>query len=441
MAKQNLIQPRTLKGFRDYLPEQAIPRERLIDTAKEVFRSFGFVPIDAPCLELAEVLLGKAGGDTEKEVYRFQDRGKRDVAMRFDLTVPFARFAAQHIGQLGKPFKRYHVGTVWRGENVQRGRYREFVQCDFDTIGTRSIWSDIEIGLVIDALLRRLGIENFVIRVNHRKVLSGLLDRIGLADKAPEMLRALDKLAKIGPEKVAAEMAESAGANSEQAQAVLDFAGLEGSNAELLTQAEGLVRGSELGEAGVEDLRQLLSGLAAGGVPEERIALDLSIARGLDYYTGTIFETFLTDLPGFGSVCSGGRYDDLASLYTKEELPGIGASLGLDRLLAGMEELGLLGDARSVAPVFVPFFAKDYGNEYIGLVQELRAAGIECELYPEAKKLGAQLKYADKRGFRFAVIVGEDEFSSGKCQLKELSTGEATELSRADLIRELEQRR
>jgi histidyl-tRNA synthetase len=306
MAKQNLIQPRTLKGFRDYLPEQAIPRERLIDTAKEVFRSFGFVPIDAPCLELAEVLLGKAGGDTEKEVYRFQDRGKRDVAMRFDLTVPFARFAAQHIGQLGKPFKRYHVGTVWRGENVQRGRYREFVQCDFDTIGTRSIWSDIEIGLVIDALLRRLGIENFVIRVNHRKVLSGLLDRIGLADKAPEMLRALDKLAKIGPEKVAAEMAESAGANSEQAQAVLDFAGLEGSNAELLTQAEGLVRGSELGEAGVEDLRQLLSGLAAGGVPEERIALDLSIARGLDYYTGTIFETFLTDLPGFGSVCSGG---------------------------------------------------------------------------------------------------------------------------------------
>jgi histidyl-tRNA synthetase len=242
MAKQNLIQPRTLKGFRDYLPEQAIPRERLIDTAKEVFRSFGFVPIDAPCLELAEVLLGKAGGDTEKEVYRFQDRGKRDVAMRFDLTVPFARFAAQHIGQLGKPFKRYHVGTVWRGENVQRGRYREFVQCDFDTIGTRSIWSDIEIGLVIDALLRRLGIENFVIRVNHRKVLSGLLDRIGLADKAPEMLRALDKLAKIGPEKVAAEMAESAGANSEQAQAVLDFAGLEGSNAELLTQAEGLVR-------------------------------------------------------------------------------------------------------------------------------------------------------------------------------------------------------
>lgn len=440
MAKSDLIQPRTLKGFRDFLPEQAIPRERLIEQARAVFRDFGFVPIDVPHLELAEVLLGKGGGDTEKEVYRFQDRGKRDVALRFDLTVPFARFAAQHIGQLGKPFKRYQIGTVWRGENVQRGRYREFVQCDFDTIGTRSIWSDVEIGLVIAALLRRIGIADWQIRINHRKLLSGLLDRIGLAERSAEMLRALDKLQKIGPEQVAAEMAASAGASAAQARAVLEFAALEGHGEALLDQAEAAVRGSEIGETGAAELRAILRGLAAGGLDGEHLRLDLSIARGLDYYTGTIYETFVTSLPGLGSVCSGGRYDDLASLYTKEELPGIGASLGLDRLLAGMEELGLLGDTRSVAPVFVPFFAEGRGTDYIALVQELRAAGIGCELYPEPKKLGAQLKYADRRGFRFAVIAGEDEWNEGRRQLKDLSSGESEELAAEALVGRLLER-
>ena len=427
MSKRDLIQPRTLKGFRDFLPEQAIPRERLIDEAKEVFRSFGFVPIDVPSLELAEILLGKGGGDTEKELYRFQDRGKREVAMRFDLTVPFARYAAQHIGKLGKPFKRYHVGTVWRGENVQRGRYREFLQCDFDTIGTRSIWSDVEIGLVIDALLRRLGVERFEIRINHRQVLSGLLETLGLQEQSAEMLRALDKLAKIGPAKVAAEMAETAGASEAQARAVLDFAALEGQGEELLAKAEKAVVGSDRGQEGIAQLREILGGLAAGGVEAPRLVLDLSIARGLDYYTGTIYETFLTDLRGLGSVCSGGRYDDLASLYTKEELPGIGASLGLDRLLAGLEELGLMESGASTAPVFVPFFASEHGERYTALLQKLRCAGIGCEFYPEPKKLGPQLKYADKKGFRLAVIVGESEWAAETFQLKDLASGEKEE--------------
>ncbi|PIE23177.1 MAG: histidine--tRNA ligase [Planctomycetota bacterium] len=435
-----MIQPRTLKGFRDFLPKQALPREELIAAAREVFRSFGFVPIDLPSLELAEILLGKGGGDTEKELYRFQDRGKRDVAMRFDLTVPFARFAAQHIGQLGKPFKRYHMGTVWRGENVQRGRYREFMQCDFDTIGTRSLYSDIEIGLVIDALLRRLGVERFEIRINHRQVLAGLLETLGLEEKTAEMLRALDKLGKIGREKVAAEMAETAGASEAQSKAVLDFAGLSGQGSELLAKAELAVQGSERGREGIAQLREILAGLAAGGLEAPRLVLDLSIARGLDYYTGTIYESFLSDLPGLGSVCSGGRYDDLASLYSKEELPGIGASLGLDRLLAGLEELGLLQKSGSTAPVFVPFFAKEQGEQYIALVQQLRRAGIGCEFYPEPKRLGQQLKYADKRGFRLAVLVGDDEWASESFQLKDLKTGESEEHALRDLCTVIQQK-
>ncbi|MFT7680010.1 MAG: histidyl-tRNA synthetase, partial [Planctomycetota bacterium] len=403
MAKRTVIQPRTLKGFRDYLPEIALPREQLIDTAKGVYRSFGFAPIDTPALEYSEILLGKGGAESDKQMFRFEDHGGRDVALRFDLTIPLARFVAQHSGQLGMPFKRYHVGPVWRGENTQRGRYREFIQCDFDTIGTKSPVADVESALVIQGLFEALGFERFVLRVNHRGVLTGVLERVGLADQAVPVLRALDKLAKIGPAKVAEEMQREAGASESQAKDVLTLAEAKGSNAELLDGLPAQVAGSEAGEAGVESLNGLLAGLAAAGIPEERVALDLSIARGLDYYTGVIFETFLGDLPGIGSCCSGGRYDDLASVYTKEVLPGVGASLGVDRLLAAMEELGLVEGRSASAPVLLTYFDKARGQDYVTLAAKLRAQGLGVELYPDAKKLGAQLKYADRRGHSLAI--------------------------------------
>jgi histidyl-tRNA synthetase len=400
-----------------------IPRERLIDTARRVYRSYGFSPIDTPALEYLEILSGKGGEETDKQLYKFQDHGERWVGLRFDLTVPLARFAAQHINELGTPFKRYHIATVWRGENTQRGRYREFMQCDFDTLGTKSIAADIETALVVHDLMRAIGFDAFTIHVNNRMVLNGLLERLELADRSAPILRALDKLGKIGPEKVAAEMIETAAASPVQAEQVLQLARIEGSNAEILRQLEPLVAGSERGMEGAAKLEQLLNGAAAGGLPGERIKLDLSIARGLDYYTGTIFETTLDALPGIGSVCSGGRYDNLAELYTNQALPGIGASLGLDRLLAAMEELQLVEKVSTPAPVFLAFFDEARLHDYLRLAAAIRAAGIGVELFPDAKKLGQQLKYADRRGFRVAVIAGGDEFAAGRCQIKNLAAG------------------
>jgi histidyl-tRNA synthetase len=419
------ITPRTLKGFRDYLPISMIPRERLIDIARQVYRSYGFTPIDTPALEYREILEGKAGEESNKQLYRFEDHGGREVALRFDLTVPLARFMAQHAGNLGTPFKRYHIATVWRGENTQRGRYREFMQCDFDTIGTRSVAADIETGLVIHDLMQALGLTDFTIHLNNRQVLNGLLEKLGLAEQALPILRALDKLAKIGPEKVSLEMADQAGASADQAQAVLRLAGLSGTNSEILDQLSPLIDGQETGQAGLTRLREILTGLEAAGIAEKHIRLDLSIARGLDYYTGVIYETFLDQLPEIGSVCSGGRYDNLAQLYTKQELPGIGASLGLDRLLAALEELGGLERTQTTAPVFIPYFDKHRLSDYLQLAALVRKAGYGTEIYPDPKKLGQQLKYAGQRGFQVALIAGSNELDAQQCQLKELATGES----------------
>jgi histidyl-tRNA synthetase len=418
------IDPRTLKGFRDYTPEMMIPRERLIDTARRVYRSYGFSPIDTPALEYLEILQGKGSEETDKQLYKFEDHGGRMVGLRFDLTVPLARFAAQHVGELGVPFKRYHIASVWRGENTQRGRYREFMQCDFDTIGTRSIAADIETALVIHDLMRAIGFDQFVIRVNNRKVLSGLLERLDLADRATAVLRSLDKLGKIGPEKVAEEMTSANVATPDQARQIVRLSEITGSNEDILRQIEPLVAGSAKGAEGAAQLRELLAAANAAGVPDERIKLDVSIARGLDYYTGTIYETFLDSLPGIGSVCSGGRYDNLADLFTSQELPGVGASLGLDRLLAAMEELGMVEKIATPAEVFIPYFEADKLHEYLKIAAALRAAGIGVEVYPDAKKLGQQLKYADRRGFRIALIAGGDEFSQNRIQIKDLQKAE-----------------
>lgn len=422
---QKLIEPRTLKGFRDYPPAAMIPRERLMETARQVYRSYGFSPIDTPALEYLEILTGKGSEETDRLMYRFQDHGGRWVGMRFDLTVPLARFAAQHIAELGTPFKRYHLGPVWRGENTHRGRYREFVQCDFDTIGTRSLAADIETALVIHDLMRAVGFAEFSIRVNNRRVLTGLLERFDLVNKSGAILRCLDKLAKIGRDAVSAEMQVAAGLTAEQAERVLQLAGLEGGNEDVLRELDGLVRGIPMGEQGVAELRDLTRAVSAAGVPAGRLQMDVSIARGLDYYTGTVFETFLDNLPGIGSVCSGGRYDNLAGLFTKQELPGIGASLGLDRLLAAMEELGMLTQVATPAPAFIAYFAAERLHDYLKLAAALRVAGIGAELYPEPKRLGQQLKYADRRGFRVALVAGDDEFAAGQCQVKNLATGDS----------------
>ncbi len=424
MSRPKRIPPRTLKGFRDYPPEAMIPRERLIDTARRVYRSYGFSPIDTPALEYLEVLAGKGSEETDKQLYKFQDQGDRWVGLRFDLTVPFARFAAQHIAELGTPLKRYHIAAVWRGESPQRGRFREFMQCDFDTIGTRSVAADAEIALVIHDLFRAIGFDDFTIRLNNRQVLTGLLERLALADRATPVLRALDKLAKIGPDAVVEEMKATAEATDDQAREVLRLASLTGTNDEVLRQLDPLVAGSETGQAGVARLAELLAAVRAGGVPEACAKLDVSIARGLDYYTGTVFETFLDALPGIGSVCSGGRYDNLAGLYTSQELPGVGASLGLDRLLAAMEELGMIEKVATPAPVFIAYFDKNRLADYLQLAAAIRAAGIGVEVYPDPKKLGQQLKYADRRGHRVALIAGENEFTAGRCQIKDLQEAE-----------------
>lgn len=433
-----LIPPRTLKGFRDLLPAQMIPRESLIETARRVYRSYGFVPIETPTLEYEEILLGKGGGESDRQMFRFEDHGGRRVAMRFDLTVPFARFAAQHIGKLGTPFKRYHIGTVWRGENPQRGRYREFMQCDFDTIGTESLAADAETVLVAHDLLQALGIERFTVRLNNRKVLTGFLERQGLLDKTGPVLRALDKFDKVGADGVRKELlGAEAGLDESQAGGVLALAQVEGSLDEVLAQLTPLVEGSEVGALGVQELQEVLSQLRAAGVADQRLRIDVRIARGLDYYTGTILETVLDDLPGIGSVLSGGRYDDLASLYTKQRLPGIGASLGLDRLLAALEELGLAGEEKTTAAVFLPLFDPAQLGATQRVARELRAAGVGAEVFPEAKKLAQQLKYADKQGFRFAVLLGQQELDRGVCQLKDLAARSSDEVPLSSLTSEL----
>ncbi len=431
------IEPRTLQGFRDYLPETMMVREQLMETARRVYRSFGFCPIDTPALELLEILLGKGSDETDRQIYRFEDAGGRQVGMRFDLTVPLARFAAMYANDLGLPFKRYHIAPVWRGEKPQAGRFREFVQCDFDTIGTESVAADIETGLVIHELLVAIDVGEFSLRINNRQVLNGLLDKLGLVDKSVPVLRALDKLAKIGGDEVAKEMAATANVNAQQASDILKFASLVGSTEHVLKELSTLLAGNELGEAGVHRLSELVSGLQAAGVPSQRFQLDVSIARGLDYYTGVIFETFLSELPGFGSICSGGRYDNLAELYTKQHLPGIGASLGLDRLLAAMETLKKVEPSRATAPVLVTYFDKSALHDYLRIAGKLRAAGIGAEVYPDAKKLGAQLKYADSRGFRAAIIAGSDELGRGTCQVKDLRAQSSREVPWRDSSDEL----
>lgn len=427
------IKAQTLRGFRDFLPDQMMAREHLIDTARTVYRQYGFAPIDTPALEYSEILLGKGGEESDKQVFRFTDQGDRDVAMRFDLTVPLARFSAQHIQDLGIPFRRYHIGPVWRGERPARGRFREFMQCDFDTIGSNSNAVDVETLFVINDLFEAIGIERFTIRVNNRQVLNGLLQKLGLQEHVSSILRSLDKLDKIGRGAVIQEMVEKANISDEQATKVLDLTQLTGAPAEILKQLAPILAGNETGELGLSHLHELFAAVESCGLPQGRAVLDLSIARGLDYYTGTIYETFLGDLPEIGSVCSGGRYDNLTAKFTAQPLPGVGASLGLDRMLAAMDELGLTNSTKTPAPVLVTMFDRSRAVDYLNMARSLRAAGIGTELYPDGKSIGKQMKYANRRGFLIALIAGEEEFAAGKWQVKGLRDGSQHEVDTAEV--------
>jgi histidyl-tRNA synthetase len=434
-----LIEPRTLKGFRDFLPAMMITREHIMETVRQVFRSYGFAPIDTPALELTEVLLAKVpdGAEVGKQMYRFTDNGGRDVALRFDLTIPLARFVSQHAAALGTPFRRYHIAPVWRGENTQAGRYREFTQCDFDTIGSLDSGADIEIVLVINDLLSALDVDRFTVRVNDRRVLNGLLMELGMDQSAATpVLRALDKLAKVGAEAVRAEMMREANATEEQADSILELASFVGTNRETVAMLGARFATNEVAMIGVNGLRLLVETAETAGIPDGRIAVDLSICRGLDYYTGMVFETFLTDLPGIGSICSGGRYDDLTGRYTKQVLPGVGASLGLDRLIAALEQLNVVNDSVSTAaPVLVTRMEATRLGDYQRVARSMRATGIGVDVFPDMKKLGQQLAYAERKGFALALIAGDAEFVAGVWKVKVLKTREEVIVNDDELVR------
>ena len=457
----DIIQARVLKGFRDYLPEAEIERKALLEILERKFRSFGFVPIDTPSLEYAEILLGKGGGETDKQVYRFRDHGDRDVALRFDLTVPFARFMAEHVDELYLPFRRYHMAKVWRGENTQRGRYREFMQCDFDIVGTDAASSDADIILLIDSALAALDIGSFTIRINHRGLFNRFLATIGASDKGPEVLRAVDKLDKVGTLEV--ERILRAEIGDEAAIKVLDYITPENGFASTLAKLERLSGGKnpdsdrlraiweevcassaandETLESAGQKQEEKSSILVELPAKPGKLVLDPSITRGLDYYTGVVFETRLDEMTEIGSVCGGGRYNELASLYTTRKLPGVGAAIGLDRLLAALEVLGKTKGRAGYTEVLVLAIEESFGPRYQALASATRKAGLSCEVYPEKKKLGQQFAYAERKGIPLAYILGGSEAEKGIIVLKDLRNRESLEASSASAIAALAKER
>lgn len=420
---ETLIQPKILKGFRDFLPESEIQRSLLIEKLTKTFRSYGFVPIDTPVLEYSEILLRKSNGETEKQVFRFEDNGKRDVAMRFDLTVPFARFVAEHKDELYFPFKRYHIAKVWRGEKPQAGRYREFYQCDFDMVGSDSASSDFEILSLMKSALSEIGVDNITIKVNHRGIFNAFLEKLGLSEKSEDVLRIVDKLAKIGEEQVTLQLNEITQDENKSKEILTFIAGKDDfdSTLELIGSMAG-----EKANPFVERMKDIRQMMKASGI-DSTYVLDPSITRGLDYYTGVVYETFLNDLPLIGSVCSGGRYDNLAGLYMKEKISGVGSSIGLDRLIAGLEQLGIISKKGSFVDLEIFCMDSSLAVEYQGLAQKLRNAGISCEVFPDAKKIGQQYNVTDKKGIKWGILMNAENAKQGVFVLKNLETREQFE--------------
>lgn len=420
------LKPRTLSGFMELLPAPQQKMERMMQILRETYALYGFTPIDTPIIESAEILLAKGGGDTEKQIYRFQKEDS-DLALRFDHTVPLAKYVALHENELAFPFRRYTIGKVYRGERAQRGRFREFYQADIDIIGDGklSIVNEAEIPSIIYQVFSRMGLRRFCISVNNRKILNGFYAMLGLTAQAADIMRTVDKLDKIGAEKVRAILTDELHLSVEAADEILRFISIRGSNAVVLEALEAYRGKNDIFDAGLDELIAVTRYLADFGVPEEHFAVDLTIARGLDYYTGTVYETRMTDHPEIGAICAGGRYDNLAGYYTDRQLPGVGVAIGLTRLFYVLDEQGMLNPSLPVAPadcLILPM-SEDLAPA-ISLATQLRAHGIRVQLYSEQKKFKAKIQYADKLGIPYVIFLGDDEIAQGHCSVKRLSTGE-----------------
>ena len=424
------IKPHTLSGFMELLPQPQLQMEAIMEVLRRTYGLYGFTPLDTPAIEAADVLLAKGGGETEKQIYRFQ-KGDADLALRFDLTVPLAKYVALHGNDLAFPFRRYQIGKVYRGERAQRGRFREFYQADIDIIGDGKldITNEAEIPSIIYQTFTALGLTRFQIRVNNRKILNGFYAMLGLTDRSGDIMRTVDKLDKIGPHKVRACLMDDVGLTADQAEEIMRFISITGSNDQVLSALEGYRSRHELFDQGLDELTTVTRYLAAFGVPEVNFAVDLTIARGLDYYTGTVYETTLLDYPEIGSVCSGGRYDNLAEYYTDRQLPGVGISIGLTRLFYVLGEQGLLNPSLPTAPadVLILPMTQDL-TPAIQLATRLRGAGVRTQLYTEQKKFKAKMNYADKLGVPYVVFLGDDEIAAGLVACKDMTSGEQTKL-------------
>ncbi len=423
------VQPRTLSGFMELLPEQQVLMESIMQTLRDTYSLYGFTPLDTPIIEASEVLLAKGGGETEKQIYRFS-KGDSDLSLRFDLTVPLAKYVALHYGELAFPFRRYQIGKVYRGERSQRGRFREFYQADIDMIGDGKldVSNEAEMPAIIYQVFNRLGLRKFQVRVNNRKILNGFYEMLGLSKQAGDVMRTVDKLEKIGADKVKGLLMEL-GVPDEKAGEILGFIGITGSNEQVLEALEAYQGRNELFDLGLDELKTVVKYLGGFGVPEENFAVDLTIARGLDYYTGTVYETFMVEHPEIGSICSGGRYDNLAEYYTDKILPGVGISIGLTRLFFILNEQGLLNGERNTAPADVLLLpmVEDL-SPAVELATRFRNAGVRVQLYGEQKKFKAKMNYADKIGVPFVVFLGEDEIREGVVACKNMKSGEQTKL-------------
>ena len=429
------VQPRTLSGFMELLPARQAQFDRMVEILRRTYGLYGFTPLVRPLVAARAGLRAGGGGETEKQIYRFM-KGDTDLSLRFDLTVPLAKYVAQNYGHLTFPFRRFQIGKVYRGERAQRGRFREFYQADIDVIGDGKldISNEAEIPSIIYRAFTALGLKRFQIRVNNRKILNGFYSMLGLTEQSGDVMRTVDKLDKIGPDKVR-ELLIEGGVDAGKAEEILKFIAITGSNQEVLTALEGYRGRSEVFDAGLDELNTVVKYLASFGVPETHFAVDLTIARGLDYYTGTVYETTMLDHPEIGSICSGGRYDNLAEYYTEKQLPGVGISIGLTRLFFVLEDQGYLNDGLNTAPADVLILPMtDDLSPAIALATQLREAGIRTQIHAEQKKFKQKISYADKLSIPYAVFLGEDEISAGVCAVKDLSTSEQVKLSPAEAI-------
>ena len=422
------IEPRTLSGFMELLPSEQILFDQIKEKIERTYKKFGFLPLDTPIIELSEVLLAKAGGETEKQIYRF-NKGDTDLSLRFDLTVPLSKYVAKNYGNLSFPFRRYQIGKVYRGERTQKGRYREFYQCDIDIIGDGEldIINDAELPSVIYTIFKELGFDDFTICINNRKILNGLFENIGQKENSTQILRIIDKIEKIGKQAVIEEL-KKIDVSKDAIEKIIEFIEISGMSKEKIEKLKNLNISNETFETGLKELEFVYSNIKLFGVPEENYKIDLTIARGLDYYTGTVYETFLNNYRELGSICSGGRYENLAEYYTDKKLPGVGVSIGLTRLFYKLNELGLIKSTKkSISEVIIIPMIENL-EEPIKLATELRNLGINTEIYSNNKKLKAKMKYADKLQIPYVIVIGEDEIKANKIKLKNMQIGNEQEI-------------